>query len=230
MKKYVTLILILTLAAVLSGCAKGVVSCPSAEKPDAVENSTENMISASQLGQGILDAVQAEWEAWNAKDDLQKAVSSHLPGHCYKKFDTWAECEEFLDFSVFNPLENSEFEKGSYVGMPIGYADASRFYVSFYGTSEGQVQWIYVESGYRDGDIRITVNAQIFVDTPKENMDNAEPLITEDSGERYVASEALLARGPVTYNVRVIGEANKWEEVRATLDKVLPYFTENINE
>jgi hypothetical protein len=182
------------------------------------------MISSDMLSPQIYGALQAEWSAWNAKDDLQKALSSHMPGHIYKQFDTWAECEEFFGFEVINPLEDSEFEKGSYVGMPVGYNDASRFSASFYGPNAEQVQWIHVESGYRDGDVRITVNAQIFVDKPKENMDGAAPLITEDSGEKYVATEALLARGPVTYCIRVIGEPNQWEEVRETLDMVLQYF------
>lgn len=84
---------------------------------------------------------------------MQKLISSHLPGICYKRFDDWAECEKFLGFEVFNPLE--------------------------------------------------------------------------DSGEQYVATEALLARGPITYNIRVIGDKNEWDAVRATLEKVLPYFMEN---
>ena len=235
MKKYCILIVILTFIVCLIGCAKGVESCPSAESlsgaaaPDEAENSIEdssqNIISSDMLGQGIYDALEAEWTAWNAKDDFQKAISSHMPGYVYKKFDTWAECEEFLGFELFHPLENSEFEKGSYVGMPEGFNEASRFYVSFYGTEDGKVERISVESGYRDGDIRITVRASVRPDEPLELA--GEQMITEDSGEHYVAASKLMVIGPVTYNIRVIGEANQWDEVRATLQKVLPYFTES---
>lgn len=234
MKRFLFLILSMICVVSLLGCTKGVESCPNAktmpraEAAKKEETSTE-IISSDMLGQGVYDALRADWDAWNAKDDLQKALSSHMPGHCYMQFEDWTECEAFVGFELFNPLEESEFEKGTFVGMPEGFNEAPRFYVSFYGTTEGQVEWIHVESGYRDGDIRITVDARISVDTPKENMDGAEPLITEDSGERYVATTAVLVRGPITYHVRVIGETNKWEEVRATLDKVLPCFTENTN-
>ena len=236
MKKYIAIMLSILLAVSLCGCAKGVESCPAAEGTpgagvsDEAGDSNQNIISSDQLGQGVYVTLTEEWAKWDAKDEMQKMLSSHMPGHCYLGFDTWAECEEFLGFEIFNPLEDSEFEKGTYVGMPEGYADAARFYVSLYGPSAEQAQWIFVDSGYRDGDVRITVNAQIFVDTPKENLDNQEPLITEDSGEKYVATTALLARGPVTYSIRVIGEQNQWDAVRETLDKVLPYFTNNSAE
>ena len=233
MKRYWILIFLLICIGGLSGCIKGVESCPAAEvTPGAEAQLTEeefqipNIISSNILGQGIYDALEKEWSAWDAKSEEQKLVSSHLPGICYEQFDTWEDCEAFLGFSVFNPLEDSEFEKGTYVGMPVNFADAEHFYVNFYGPNAEQVQWIDVQSGYCDGDVRITVNAQIQVDTPKENPDEEEPLITEDSGELYVATTALLARGPVTYSIRVIGEANCWDEVRETLNKVLPYFEE----
>ena len=205
-----------------------------ASKGNNTENSTEdselnksfsdNMISSNMLSQAIYNALQAEWSAWNAKDDFQKAVSSKMPGHVYKQFNTWAECEKFVGFELFNPLENSEFEKGSYVAMPIGFNDASRFYISFYGESQEKVNWIQVESGYRDGDVRITVNTQIFPDTPTENSNTSEPAITKDSGEQYVAVTAVLNRGSFAYNIRVIGSSNQWEMVRKTMEKVLPYF------
>lgn len=229
MKRSIFLIFILICMVSFFGCAKGVEPCPVEEITSQAgllftEEANQDIISSDMLGEGIYDALAKEWDAWNAKSEEQKMFSSHLPGHCYFQFDTWAECEEFLGFEIFNPLEDSEFEKGSYVGMPEGFAGASRFYISLYGSSAEKVQWIYVDSGYRDGDIRITVNAQISVDTPKENLDTQELLITEDSGGQYVATNALLARGPVTYNIRVVGSPNQWEKVRETLDKVLPYF------
>ena len=228
MKKLLALLFSLVFVAALSGC-KGEISCPPEEDTIGAEQSdagdtADNIITSDMLSQSIYSALQTEWTAWNAKDDMQKAISSHLPGHIYKGFNTWVECEEFLGFELSNPLEDSEFEKGSYVGMSEGFNDASRFYVSVYGTQEGEVEWIFVDSGYRDGDVRITVNAQMYPDTPQENT--GEQIITEDSGERYVATSKTVVRGPVIYNIRVIGEPNCREEVRATLKKVLPYFEE----
>jgi len=230
MKRFLLLSMSMFFLAALSGCAKGVESCPAAdptlgaESSSSEEDNSDTRITSDMLSQSIYAALQSDWDAWNAKDDMQKAISSRMPGHIYKSFDTWAECEEFLGFELFNPLENSEFEKGSYVGMPEGFNDASRFYVSFGGTKEGAVEWIFVDSGYRDGDIRITVNAHIYPDTPQKNI--GEQMISEDSGEHYVATSKTVVLGPVIYNIRVIGEENQWKEVRETLAKVLPYFEE----
>lgn len=199
--------------------------------PDEVEvsvenwkESSQNMIFSDMFSQSIYAALQAEWSAWNTKDDMQKAVSSHLPGHIYKQFDTWAECEEFVGTPIFNPLEDSEFEKGSYVGMPEGANDASRFYISLYGESPEKVNWIHVQSGYRDKEVGITINAKVFPYVATETTDAEEPLITEDSGERYVAAEALFVRESVTYTIRAVGGKGEWNAVRKTLSKVLPYF------
>ena len=230
MKRFLLVTISLFFLVALSGC-KGVESCPvagqmsGAESFPSGEENSGNMITSNRISQSVYAALQADWDAWNAKNDMQKAISSHMPGHCYKRFDTWTECEEFLGFSVFNPLENDAWpEKATYVGMPVGYNDAPRFYVSFYGTSEGQVEWLHVESGYRNDEIRIMVNAQILVDAPKETTDDQEPILSEDSGEKYVASTAVLARGPVTYSIRVVGEPNMQGEVQKTLEKVLPCF------
>jgi len=230
MKRQIILIIYCAICIImLSGC-KGSKSCPPADQAPGAESSSSgeensgNMITSDMLSQSIYAALQADWDAWDAKSDMEKAISSRMPGHIYKGFDTWAECEEFLGFELFNPLENSEFEKGSYVGMQEGFNGASRFYVSVSGTKEGEVEWIMVDSGYRDGDIRITVNAHIYPDAPQKDI--GEQMITEDSGERYVATSKTVVLGPVVYGIRVIGDAGEWDAVRATLKKVLPYFEE----
>lgn len=229
MKRFLLVAISLFFLAALSGC-KGSTSCPPADPTPGAESSSSgeensgDMITSDILSQSIYAALQADWDVWDAKEDMEKALSSHMPGHIYKGFDTWAECEEFLGFELFNPLENSEFEKGSYVGMQEAFNGASRFYVSVSGTKEGEVEWIMVDSGYRDGDIRITVNAHIYPDAPQKDI--GEQMITEDSGERYVATSKTVVLGPVVYGIRVIGDAGEWDAVRATLKKVLPYFEE----
>lgn len=223
MKRFLMVVLSIIFIAGFSGCAKGVESCPAADPAPGTAVS-DNIISSDRISRSVYDALQADWDAWNAKSEMEQMISSRMPGHIYMSFDTWAECEEFLGFEVFNPLEDSEFEKGSYVGMPAGFNDASRFYVSVCGTKEGEVDWIFVDSGYRDGDVRITVNAHIYPDTPQENI--GEQMITEDSGESYVATSKTVMLGPVCYNIRVIGAENQWKEVRETISKVLPYFEE----
>jgi len=221
MKKNILLAICLIGITCLFGCTKGVESCPA--EPSGTE-SAQMVISSDMLGQRLYDALEEEWDHWEEKDEMERMISSHIPGFCYKSFNTIEECEEFLGFNLENPLENSGFKKASYVGMPEGHNDAPRFYVSFYGENAEQVKWIFVESGYRDGEVRITVNAQIFVDTPPEDMDTREHLITEDSGGQYVANSVTLARGPIMYNIRVIGDPNHKKEVKETLEEVIECF------
>ena len=172
-------------------------------------------------------------------------VSSHIPGVCQKDFDAWSECEAFIGFSIQNPLESSsELEKGTYVGMPTEFMDAPHVHVSWYGTKEGNVEWVSVQSGYRNDQIRIVVDAKLYGD-PAEgkssdsgwatelesleylaNTDGTSPVISEDSGERYFASTAYMAQGYVLYSIRVIGEPNMQDEVRDALDEILPCFQE----
>jgi len=230
MKKIRMIILGVLVMAGLSGCSDKISGAAEGLKVTeaAKEGVSPEIITSDMLGKGIYEALEKEWAAWDAKDEIQKLVSSHLPGGCYKNFGTWEECEAFLGFDVFNPLEESDWlEKATYVGMPEGYNEAPRFHVSFYGTSDGKVEWIFVESGYRSGEIRITVNAQVVVDSPTDEKENEEPLITTDSGERYVASTAVLTHGPITYNIRVIGEPGMQSEVRETLEQILPYFEDS---
>lgn len=213
-KKFLFTICLISITC-LFGCAKGVESCPA----------EQTIITSDMLGQGVYDALEEEWSAWNKKDEMERMLSSHIPGICYKNFDTLEECEEFLGFCMSSPLEDSDFEKASFVGMPEGHNDAPRFYVSFYGENPEQVQWISVDSGYRDGDIRITVNAQVYVDTPLEVPEAPELSITEDSGGQFVANSVTIIQGPVIYNIRVIGDPNHKEEVKETLQKVIECFT-----
>ena len=228
MKRYQFLIIFCMICIVMLSACKGSKSCPPADQAfgrelsSSEEENADNMITSDMLSQSVYAALQADWDAWNAKSEMERMISSRMPGHIYVRFDTWAECEEFLGFELLNPLEDSAFEKGTFGGMPVGFNESSRFYVSFGGTKEGEVQWISVDSGYRDGEIRITVNAHIYPDVPQKNI--GEQMITEDSGERYVATSKTVALGPVVYNIRVIGEENRWKEVRETLKKVLPYF------
>jgi len=231
MKKLIFLIFLLMSVSVFPACAKGVESCP-AEGPtlgtesfSSGEAASGNMITSDMLGQGLYDALEKEWERWEEKDEMERMLSSHIPGLCYKSFDTLEECEEFLGFPLDNPLEDGGFQKASYVGLPIDEVDASHVYISFYGENAEQVQWIFVDSGYRNEDVRITVSAQIYVDTPAEETDTEELAITEDSGGQYVANSVTIVQGPAIYNIRVIGDPNHKKEVKETLEKVISRFS-----
>ena len=203
-------------------------------------------ISAEMLAQDIYDALQEEWDSYDSLSTEQKMLSSHLPGAFYEDFSDWATCEEFLGMSVPNPLEEAAWlDHGTYVGMPEGFHDAPNVRVSLCGTREGHVESLSIQSGYRDGEIRVTLDAMLYGD-PAEgistdsgwsvelerqsyiaNVDDDPVLITEDSGEQYVSRTAYLAQGYVLYRVSVIGDPNLQDHVQETFENVLSEF-ENV--
>ena len=198
------------------------------------------------LAQDVYDALQEEWDSYDSLSTEQKMLSSHLPGAFYEDFSDWTACEEFLGMSVPNPLEETAWlDHGTYVGMPEGFQDAPNVRVSLYGTREGHVEWLSVESGYRDNEIRVTMDAMLYgnpaegistdsgwsVELERQsyiaNVDDDPVLITADSGEQYVSHTAYLVQGHVLYRVSVIGDLNLQEHVQETLENVLSEF-ENV--
>lgn len=242
MRKCIVTALALVFVLGLVGCAGGTPSTGKTEQTAAEERAPQ-IISSDMLSQDIYDTLRDEWEAFDALSTEQKMLSSHTPGVCQKNFDSWAECEAFIGFSIPNPLEgNSKLEKGTYVGMPAGFMDVPHVQASWYGTQDGHVEWVSAQSGYRNDQIRIVVDAMLYGDSPEEkssdsgwaaelvrqeysaDADGASPVITEDSGERYTASTAHMAQGYVLYSIRVMGEPGMQDEVRDTLDELLTYF------
>lgn len=200
-------------------------------------------ISAEMLAQDVYDALHEEWDSYDSLSPEQKMLSSHLPGAFYEDFSDWAACEEFLGMSIPNPLEEAAWlAHGTYVGMPEGFQDAPNVRVSLYGTREGHVEWLSVESGYLDGEIRVTLDAMLYSDPAENkspdsewsvelerqsylaNVDDNPVLITEDSGEQYISRTAYLAHGHVLYRVSVIGNPNLQDHVQETLENVLSEF------
>ena len=210
---------------------------------EQVERPEPEPISAEMLAQDVYDALQEEWDSYDSLSPGQKMLSSHLPGAFYEDFSDWVACEEFLGMSIPNQLEEAAWlAHGTYVGMPEGFQDAPNVRVSLYGTREGHVEWLSVESGYLDGEIRVTLDAMLYSDPAENkspdsewsvelerqsylaNVDDNPVLITEDSGEQYISRTAYLAHGHVLYRVSVIGNPNLQDHVQETLENVLSEF------
>lgn len=200
--------------------------------------------SADMLSQAVYDALTREWEAYDQLSREERLLSSHIPGSCYGDFEDWASCEEFLGLSILNPLEDSGWlEKGTYVGMPEGFRDAPGVRASWYGTQNGHVEWLSVQSGYRSGDLRITLDAMLYGDSsigkPTDsgwsvelerqsylaNQTGDTPLIVKEEGEQYVSLTAHFVQGYALYRLDVIGTPDVQEELQETLERALEYFT-----
>ena len=209
-----------------------------------VINATDPSLQAKDgFSQELHQATQEDWLSFQALSKEEQLASSKMPGSCSREFDDWAEVEKFVGISIPNPLEGLEtLEKGCWAGTPVGYNGASRFYVTWYGTQDGHVQWLQIDSGYRRGDVRVCVNAALYSDPPGgsdleaassigqrrllylSQCPNGETVITEDSGEEYEACTGTLARSSVLYSIRVIGQRGTADALLELLNELLPYF------
>lgn len=199
--------------------------------------------SPEALFQDLHTALDQEWDAWNALSEEAKILSSHFPGCCDRDFDTWAEGEAFLGLAVPNPLEEAAWlEQGTYVGMPLGFRDAPRVKAGWYGTEDGHVEWVSLQAGYRDGEVRVMIDATLYGDPAEgkpadrgwspelerqaylEEFPEAPVQLSSDSGEHYVSNTALLAQGSVLYRLHVVGEPGEAKAVKETLEQVLDSF------
>ena len=219
-----TVCLLLIVCLLLAGCGK----------PAEMDKTQIPWVVPSELlGQPIKDALKKDWDNWNNKDFHQKVVSSHLPGAGYQAFDSWAECEAFVGLTVPNPLETCDFvEKGTYAGMPVGFADAPRMEVSWFGTEDGHLCMVTLSAGYYCGDVRMQFFAKVYGDPPEGKDRHPTDAMRTDYLEHtggtgaYIVEDAYgcngtLAKGHVLYHVNVIGSGEQMDAARAMLDRIL---------
>ena len=180
--------------------------------------------SQEHFSDELRQAVQELWRAYDAMSEFDRLASSTMPGSGTREYDEWTAVEQFVGREIPNPLEALDsLEKGNWAAAPVGYNGGSRFYVSFHGTRDGQVQRVAVDSGYRRDGMRVAVKAELHSDSP-ENARSTE--ITADSGEEYEARTATLTRGSLEYTLRVMGDPGTGEALQALLEELLPYFEE----
>ena len=170
----------------------------------------------------LYQALEDDWLAFEALSDLEKAYSSHMPGSCAREFDDWSEVERFVGMELAHPFEDLDtLEPGNWAAAPVGYNGGSRYRVTGYGTREGTVQWVHIQSGYRRDGLRVTATAKI---EPGNPVGSTDPVITTDSGEEYEARTAELTRGGVQYTIRVMGDPGTADALTALLGELLPYY------
>ena len=141
-------------------------------------------LSTDALSLDVCNAVRDDWVAWNRLSQERKMLSSHMPGFCQRGFEGWADCETFLGIAIPNPLENcSWLEKATFVGMPVGFHAAPRVQADWSGTESGHVDWIDVQAGYRDGQIRVMIDVTLS-DDPAELKKQGFPDDVDDGEGR----------------------------------------------
>lgn len=185
------------------------------------EDTLSEKLTPDMLSDGVYEALAADWAAYEKLSPAEQLLTSSLPGSCKREFDDWAGAEEFIGLSVPNPAESCEWlEQGTYVGMPLGYMDAPRVTVDWYGTEEGELQWLTLTAGYRSGESRVMVSVRLLMDPPEQG----DTVVTRDSGAQYTAAQVVLVRGFAEYTLRIIGEPGTEETVSGVLERLLPDF------
>ncbi len=235
MRKISACMLVLVFVLSLLGCAR---------QGETETNDREPVpISADSISENVYDALREEWLEWGALGENARMVSSHMPGYCYRNFENWEECEDFLGLTIPNDMEDCAWlEKATYVGMPIGFADAPRVTLTWYGTEDGHVEWISASAGYRYDQVRVMVRATLYgdsVDATEEGRgwtaelerqtylsqdDSSAVQISSKSTEAYFAKEAYVARDSVLYHINIVGECEAQTEVEETFTKVIDTF------
>ncbi|WP_298035149.1 hypothetical protein [uncultured Dysosmobacter sp.] len=128
---------------------------------------TVRTVPDGDFSQELHDHLRDNWAVWNAKSREQQMFSSTLPGSLYQSHETWAEGTEHLGVELVNPLEEADWlEQATYVGMPLdgelGRKKGIEHCTSYvYGNENAQVETAALTAGYRTGEIRLTLRAEL---------------------------------------------------------------------
>ena len=202
-----------------------------------------------EFGDRLYRGLAENWEEWNAKDRMEKALSSTIPGHCRYNTDTWAACEEVIGFAFDNPLESCDWlEIADYMGIsldtPVSIGERKHTEITWHGSSGEDIFEVHVTSGYRYGEMRVTL--KITVDRDEEGLyetgsywnenvifeiedytmknKNTAQLVTVLGAQRYTATHAYFVQDGMLYSMQVTGGLGQEKELRAAMERILNEF------
>lgn len=173
----------------------------------------------------LQQAVVEDWRSYDSMEPFDRLASSKIPGSCTREFGSWADVEQFIGMKIPNPLEElGILEKGNWAAAPLGFNFASRFYVTWSGTREGVVQQLNVQSGYRQGDLRVSLN--ISFPSEQQTQNHTPGQIIHDEGDGFEAQTVTVSCGNAEYTLRAMGDPGSGNQLTALLEELLPYFEE----
>ncbi len=124
--------------------------------------SADTISISSRLSEEILKT----YEAWDEKSEMEKMLSSTLPGSLMKAFGTWKDAEAYLGCSVQNLFEDAEgFEIMNYAGTNVVLPESSQLehaLISFAGSREGEILYLGMTAGYQTEGVRVVYQAEPF--------------------------------------------------------------------
>ncbi len=240
MRKAIVIMLVLALFA--TGCAQ--------QKKSEIKPTDGPLpfVAANAISQNVYDALEQEWDKWDALDAFSKTASSHIPGYCQQRFNSWKECEDFLGLTIPNGMEECDWlEQATYVGMPIGFADAPRVMLNLCGTEDGRIEWISADAGYRHGQIRVSLQATLYCEpddsAEKDGIwstesarqdylsraDESPIQISSDQTEEFFSKRAAVAQDHVLYRIGVTGKIEEETQVNETFSQIIDTFFSTVN-
>ena len=160
------------LCLLLAGCSLAVGTIWGVQIGDLFTGEEESSYSVSgtvrtvpdaEFSQELHEILEEDWAAWWAKSEMERMISSTLPGASYREYETWAEGAEFLGVGLANPLETAEWlERATYTGTLEGKQELTRHCrTSFRGNADGKVERAALTAGYRTGEIRVMLWAEL---------------------------------------------------------------------
>lgn len=141
---------------------------------------TVRTVPDADFSQELHQLLEEDWADWWAKSEMERMLSSSLPGAPYREYETWAEGVEFLGVELANPLEEADWlEKTTYNGTLEGKQELTRHCrTSFGGNADGKVVTAAQTAGYRAGEIRLVLRAELRTEYAGETADGGQTVET----------------------------------------------------
>lgn len=201
--------------------------------------------SEGMFSNNMYDAVREDWDKWEEKDLFSRTASSHTPGFCSGKFETWDEAVKYIGIEPWNPLENADrLKKMNYTGAditdPFNKNMLPHCSAEWIGTKDDKLTFAGLTTGYTDGDIRVTLRIELYNaysrgDTALPNSFQggriSDIMLTETYHERAVAKQAdfrLITKDGYCfdYTLRCVNLATgkeALEKPEATMSRIIEY-------
>ncbi|MBQ8815636.1 MAG: hypothetical protein IJZ85_14210 [Lachnospiraceae bacterium] len=263
-KKNLVLMTLAALSCLLAACTEGADTAADSERFGTVkiiraeqgDSGTDCWIEAEltvigdeEFGADIRGGLDEEWQWWNSLDGMQQALSSSLPGYCVLNFDTWEACEAAIGVSIDNPLETYDWlETADHLGIaldtPVAFGERKHIEITYQGSSDGDISYVNVGSGYRYGDLRVMIRVTLDSDDDggyRFGIDwndgtvfeieeygmkngNIAQLVTPQGAGNYSSAESYFVQDGLLYRIHIVGSLGQESEVRQALEWILTEF------
>ncbi|MCR5610462.1 MAG: zf-HC2 domain-containing protein [Clostridiales bacterium] len=194
---------------------------------------------ATTMGRKFSDELTARlvaaWEKWNSLSDMDRMLSSTMPGHGTEYFTEWEAAVSFVGFDVFNPFEDElSLEKMNFVGTDktgvLHPGDTNLYHarVEWMGEEDGSVTFAEITAGYRvrtfdlytvssdQPQIRLVYTVSLTAVGPEAEtgsdrleLENGQVVyVRRSSASNYSAIDIFYKLDGLSYTVRLIGGPN----------------------